>query len=155
MTPPDRTATSRLQAITVTALMALLIAAALPSLVQVRRAGGEATLERMRERFSSSVGALHGRWLMEGGSARALRIGEQIVHMSKDGWPTIDPRHAQQDTAAELLAVLVRPAESLKGWQLFEQPQEGAGIARFYLSLAGGGTFAYDGATGRIFEPSE
>jgi len=141
----------RLEWTTLSALLALLIAAALPSIVQVHRAHGEAVLDRTRATFASALGSVHGRWLLEGGSSRSLRLGQRTVHLSEDGWPTVDPRNTGQDTAAELYALLVDPPGSLDSWRTEEEPQQSAGTATFRLVAPGGGAFTYDASTGRIF----
>jgi hypothetical protein len=131
----------------VAALLFLLVAAALPSVVQRRRAPRETELRAVRSSFAEAVGALHARWLTSGGHAREIELDGVRLALNEHGWPTLDPRHPAQDTAREIYAAILR-APLPEGWTAHETPAEQAGSATFELS--GSDSFRYDSATGEV-----
>jgi predicted RNA methylase len=66
------------------------------------------------------------------------------------GWPTVDVANADQDTAAELYAILMATAMPSGGWSASEVPAAGAGTGTFTLAGSGGGSFTYNGASGAV-----
>ncbi len=72
--------------------------------------------------------------------------------MNATGWPTVDSANADQDTAAELYAILMNGALP-NGWTSSEVPAAAAGTCQFVLPGGGGGSFTYNGATGAVTVP--
>lgn len=150
---PRSSRVSPLEALVALALTGLLVAAAMPRLVQIRRAPGEDELHRIHTRFSTRLGALHGRWLVEGGSARVVHVDGHEIQLTEDGWPTLDPRFPSQDTALELYALVVGDPLPAVAWSARQIQSPESGRAVFELSTPGGGSFEYDSRTGFLSEP--
>jgi hypothetical protein len=140
---------SPLERSVVAALLVLLVAAGIPSLVQQRRAPREAELRAVRASFAEAVSALHGRWLLAGDDAREIELRGAHLVLNEHGWPTIDPRHPAQDTANEIYALLME-APLPSHWRVHETPVHDAGVVTFTLPGAGGDSFRYDAATGAV-----
>ena len=140
---------SALERSVVAAFLVLLIAASVPSIVQVRRAPRERELRVLRNSFAEEIGAVHGYWLTSGGRADHVELHGLRIAMNRQGWPTIDPRQPTQDTALELYHLVMRQQLS-HHWLAQEFPAPSAGIATFVLPGPGGGSFHYLAATGTV-----
>ena len=140
---------SALERSVVAAFLVLLVAASVPSVVQMRRAPRESELRVLRNSFAEAVGAVHGYWLTRGGRAEQIEMHGLYIAMNRQGWPTIDPRHETQDTALELYHLVMHQQLS-HHWKAQEYPAPGSGIATFVLPGPGGGSFHYIAATGTV-----
>ena len=140
---------SALERSVVGAFLVLLVAASLPSVVQMRRAPREGELRALRNGFAEAVGAIHGQWLMSGGRADHVEMHGLHIAINRAGWPTLDPRHPTQDTALELYHLVMRRQLS-HHWTSQEFPAPESGIATYVLPGPGGGSFHYLAATGTV-----
>jgi FtsP/CotA-like multicopper oxidase with cupredoxin domain len=93
----------------------------------------------------------HAKWLAGGtGAAGTVQLEGDTVEVNATGWPTVDVANADQDTAAELYAILMATAMPSGGWSASEVPAAGAGTGTFTLAGSGGGSFTYNGASGAV-----
>ncbi len=119
--------------------------------VGLQREARSTAFQGTRGAFTSAVTLVHLKWISEGGPAGGqipLAYG-QVVEVNAAGWPTVDPRWSDQDSAHELYGLLLQ-SRLPQGWSMTETPARGAGAASYTLRGPGGGTFLYDGATGTV-----
>jgi len=151
----------RLQAIHVwvlSSLAALLVAASVPSLVQIRRASGEQEFVRVRTQFARQIGEVHRNWMLGGSTAKVVDFDGSEVRVNDHGWPVLEPEGVGAQTAMSLVRLLLpqqdlNAAWSIRDWTQAERSSE-SDLALFELGLPGGGAFIYDEATGRVYDRS-
>jgi len=83
---------------------------------------------------------------------RTIELGGRSVRVNGHGWPSIEKAHPSQDSALELIQLLLPELELGSDWQLSEHDEPGARSAIFYLDAPGGGGFMYDSSSGAILE---
>jgi prepilin-type N-terminal cleavage/methylation domain-containing protein len=139
-----------IELVVVISIIAILAAVALPRFVSLQTEARGASLAGVRGSFSAAVSLAHAKWLAGGtGVAGTVQLEGDTVEVNASGWPTVDGANADQDTAAELYAILMQQAVP-GGWTSAEAPAAGAGTATYTLAGAGGGAFTYDASTGAV-----
>jgi MSHA pilin protein MshA len=137
--------------VVVIVLLGILAAVALPRFVDLSSEARAASLQGVQGSFTAAVHIVHAKWLAGGtGVAGTVQLEGDTVEVNANGWPTVDAANADQDTAAELYAILISTALPAGGWSSSEVPAAGAGTATYTLAGGGGGSFTYDGATGVV-----
>lgn len=140
-----------LELVVVIVLLAALIHAGIDRLEEIQSQARSAALAGVRASFHTAVQLVHLKWHASGLVGPGLvKVGEdRRVWVNAAGWPTIDPRHTEQDSAPELYALLVSGGLA-PSWLSSERPAREGGQAIFALHGRGGGAIAYDAKRGSV-----
>jgi prepilin-type N-terminal cleavage/methylation domain-containing protein len=142
-----------IELIVVISILAILAAVALPRFVDITQESRAAALQGVQGGFTAAVQLVHAKWLAGGtGVAGTVNLEGDTAEVNAAGWPTIDVANADQDTAAELYAIIMNTGVP-GNWTSSEVPAAGAGTGQLVLAGAGGGSFTYNGATGTVSNP--
>jgi prepilin-type N-terminal cleavage/methylation domain-containing protein len=142
-----------IELVVVIALLGLLAAVALPRFASMEANARTAAYNGVRGAFTTSVGIAHSKWLAVGtGTAGTVQLDGDTVEVNAAGWPYLDTAQTDQDTAAELYAIILQDAVP-STWQSCETASTGsmnAGVGSFELDGSGGSSFVYTGSTGLV-----
>lgn len=135
--------------VVVIAILGLLAAVALPRFVDLTSDARTAAFNGVKGGFASAVMLSHAQYVAEGQSGNAtINFDGVNVRMNANGWPRCDV--GAQNTPQELYGVLMS-TDFPAGWTgAGACPNPTTGAQNFTLPGAGGGTFSYDPANGRV-----
>ena len=138
-----------IELVVVIAILGILAAVAMPKFATLETKARTASYDGVRGGFMTAVQITHSKWLVDGGTGTTVSLDGATVIVNTDGWPTVDPNQAAQNTAVELYA-LIMSGPMPTGWGTDETPAGDAGTAEYCLAGSGGGDFTYNGLTGVI-----
>jgi len=142
-----------IELVVVISILAILVAVTIPRFVDLEMEARSESLDSVQSRFTAAVALAHAKWLADGtGVGGTVGLEGATVEVNANGWPSVDSANADQDTAAELYAILMsQPLPA--GWTSSQTPAADAGRAQFALAGSGGGSFSYEASTGSVANP--
>ncbi len=138
-----------IELVVVIAILGILAAVAMPKFASLETKARTASYDGVRGGFTAAIQIAHSKWLVDGGTSTSVALDGATVVVNTDGWPTVDPNFAAQNTAIELYA-LIMSGTVPTGWGTDETPAAAAGTAEYCLAGSGGGDFTYNGLTGVV-----
>ncbi len=123
----------------------------MPMFVRVEAQAQVARFESVRGTFALAVRAAHQQWRAEGAEGERVSLPGTSVFMNAQGWPRCDPLAFQQQSGADLYRRLLRTPLP-EHWSATTScgPAQNTGVVVFTMIAEGGGSFAYDLATGLV-----